>query len=197
MFCRQHSHWVIQLATAATFLLSGSSAFAVDGPSFDCSQGVRQSLAVILCTNPEAARADWDVNRAYWALFNDDREETKFNEFVNLRCALPRLETQQERAGRVFIQELNRRFGPGLPTIPSAQPLTEQHVRCVISAFHNRGVALRARLKGDALVESNTKPGRAYRNTSRARSKGIFAEPNSKLWRKRRWAIRTKHTRCY
>jgi hypothetical protein len=108
--------------------------------------------------NPEAARADWDVNRAYWAVFTDDREETTFNEAVNRRCALPPLETQQERAGRIFAQELGRRFGPGLPVIPASQPLTEHHVQCVISAFHNRAAAIRARLTGDALVESNLSP---------------------------------------
>jgi uncharacterized protein len=83
----------------ALVLSVGNPALAVEGPSFDCTHGVRQTLAVILCTDPEAAQADWDVNRAYWALFADDREETTFNESVNLRCALPRLETQQERAG--------------------------------------------------------------------------------------------------
>ena len=66
MFCRQHRHWA-QLATVAAFLLGGSSALAVDGPSFDCSQRMRQTLAVILCTVPEAAQADWDLNTAYWA----------------------------------------------------------------------------------------------------------------------------------
>ena len=142
----------------AAVLFSGSQAFAVEGPSFDCSHGVRQTLAVILCVNPEAAQADWDVNSAYWALFTDDREETTFNEAVNQRCALPPLETQQERSGRVFIQEFSRRMlGPGLP-IPTPQPLTEQHVRCVISMFHDRAAVLRGRLRGDALAESNLNP---------------------------------------
>jgi peptidoglycan hydrolase-like protein with peptidoglycan-binding domain len=143
---------------AGVILLSGSKAFAVEGPSFDCSHGVRQTLAVILCVNPEAAQADWDLNSAYWALFTDDREETTFNEAVNERCALPPLETQQERDGRVFIQEFSRRMlGPGL-LIPTPQPLTEQHVRCVISMFHNRAATLRGRLTGDALAESNLSP---------------------------------------
>ena len=146
---------IIQLIIlATTVLLSNGQAFPVDGPTFDCSQGVRQTLAVILCMDPEAAQADWDVNRAYWALFNDDREETKFTEIVNQRCALPRLETAQERAERVLIQQLSRRLGPGLP-IPTPQPVTKQHVGCVISAFHNRATALRGRLTGDALIESN------------------------------------------
>jgi len=146
------------IAMAAALLFSRGQVFAVDGPSFDCSHGVRQTLAVILCTNPEAAQADWDVNRAYWALFTDDREETKFNEAVNQRCAIPPLETQQETAGRVFVQEFSRRMlGSGL-SIPTPQPLTEQHVRCVVNAFHNRAAELRSRLTGDALVESNLSP---------------------------------------
>ena len=158
MFFRQHRHWIVQLATAAAFLLGGSSAFAVNGPSFDCSHGVRQTLAVILCSISEAAEADWDLNRAYWVVFADNREETTFNEAVNRRCALPPLITEQERAGRVFLQELGRRMlGSPLP-IPTPQPVTERHVRCVISAFHNRAADLRGRLKGDALVESNLSP---------------------------------------
>jgi peptidoglycan hydrolase-like protein with peptidoglycan-binding domain len=116
-------------AVTAAVLLSGSHAFAVDGPSFDCSHGVRQTLAVILCMSPEAAQADWDVNRAYWALFTDDREETTFNEAVNQRCA-----------------------------ISTPQLVTEQHVRCVINAFHKRAAALRNRLTGNALAESNLSP---------------------------------------
>jgi hypothetical protein len=148
---------IIQLIIlATTVLLSNGQAFAVDGPSFDC-HGVRQTLAVILCMDPEAAQADWDVNRAYWALFNDNREETKFTEIVNQRCSLPRLETAQERAARIFIQQFSGRLGPGLP-IPTPQPVTEQHVRCVINAFHNRATALRGRLTGDALIESNLSP---------------------------------------
>lgn len=146
------------IAIAVALQFSSSQAFAVEGPSFDCTHGVRQTLAAILCTNPEAAEADWDVNRAYWALFSDDREETKFNEAVNQRCAIPPLETQQERAGRVFVQEFSRRMlGSGLP-LPTPQPLTEQHVRCVVKMFHDRATALRSRLTGDALAESNLTP---------------------------------------
>ena len=156
------ARWVASLVAIAVASLctTGSRAFAVDGPSFDCSKGVGQTLAIILCTVPEAAQADWDLNRAYWALFTDDREETNFNHAVSQRCGLPQLETQQQRSGRVFIQELGRRMGPGfpVPAIPAPQPLTEQHVRCVISAFHNQAAALRGRLRGYALAESNLSP---------------------------------------
>jgi hypothetical protein len=107
--------------------------------------------------NPEAAEADWDVNRAYWALFTDDREEITFNKEVNQRCALPTLETPHEQTGRIFVQELARRMGSPLPNV-GMQPLTDQHVRCVINAFRNRATALRTRLRGDALAESNWTP---------------------------------------
>ena len=75
---------------------SGTEALAVNGPSFDCSNGVRQTLAVILCTDPAAAQADWDVNRAYWALFTDDRRET------------PPLTRQSICAAHFHVSKLNR-----------------------------------------------------------------------------------------
>ena len=123
------------LFTASVTLIGLNPAFAIDGPSFDCSRGVRQTLAVVLCTSREAAQADWNLNRAYWALFTDDKEETSFNEAVNQRCALPRLEMTS-----------------------MGQPLTERHVMCVVNAFENRASALRNRLTGDARVESNLSP---------------------------------------
>ena len=55
---------------AGAILLSGAPAFAIDGPSFDCTHGVNSALAIILCSAPEAARADWDLVSAYWAFLN-------------------------------------------------------------------------------------------------------------------------------
>lgn len=146
MLCHLHSHWIIQFGTAVAFLLGASSAFAIDGPSFNCSQGVRNSLAAILCTNPEAAQADWDLSTAYWASFADTQDEKRFSESVYQRCALPRIETEQQR------------------TVPMSTPqaVTEHHVRCVITAFNNRAAVLRGRLKGDALTESTLTPNRHF-----------------------------------
>jgi hypothetical protein len=154
MFCRQLSHSIIQLVTAAVFLLGGSGAFAVNGPSFDCSRGVRQTLAAILCTNQEAAQADWDLSTAYWASSTDNGNEKEFAESVYQRCALPRVEMEQERTARIIAQGLSG----GMFGMPTPQPVTEQHVRCVISAFHNQAALLRNRLTGDALAESNLSP---------------------------------------
>jgi hypothetical protein len=160
MFLRSRKAVHLSAVSVTLFFSGANNLFAVEGPSFDCRSGVRQTLAVILCTVPEAAQADWNLSSAYWALFSDDREEATFNITVNQRCALPQLETQQQRNGRIFVQELGRRMGPSLPipNITSPEPLTEQHVRCVISAFNTRTAALRDRLRGDALVESKLGP---------------------------------------
>jgi peptidoglycan hydrolase-like protein with peptidoglycan-binding domain len=146
------------IAAIGATLLSGAPVFAIDGPSFDCTHGVNSALAIILCSAPEAARADWDLVSAYWAFSTDNREQTAFSQSMNQRCALPQQETPEERVGRAFAQEASRTiWGYGLP-ISGPQPITRNHVRCVITAFRNRAAMLRSKLKGDALAESNLSP---------------------------------------
>src|SRR5262245_322311 len=136
----------------------GAPAFAFDGPSFDCSQGVNSALAIILCRVPEAAQADWDLASAYWAFSSDDRDQRAFSQSMNQRCVLPRQETAEESVGRAFAQGWGRTmWGQPLP-IPGPQPITQTHVRCVITTFHNRAATLRSKLTGDALVESKLSP---------------------------------------
>jgi peptidoglycan hydrolase-like protein with peptidoglycan-binding domain len=48
-------------------------------------------------------------------------------------------------------------WGQPLP-IPGPRPITQNHVRCVITTFHNRAATLRSKLTGDALVESKLSP---------------------------------------
>src|ERR1700742_909210 len=96
-----------------------SAAFAIDGPSFDCSHGVRQTLAAILCSVPSAAQADWDLSNAYWALNSDDREETRFGQEVNRRCGLPPLETSGEQAGRLMLQGIGSMIAGAPLRIPA------------------------------------------------------------------------------
>lgn len=147
----------IPLLFLSTFSTS-SSLFAFDGPSFDCSHGVRQTLAAILCSVPEAAQADWDISNAYWALYSDDREETAFGQNVNRRCALPALEFSQEQAGRMLLQGMgNAMLGTQLP-FPGPRTVMASHVRCVIDAFRDRARLIRSKLTGDALAESNLSP---------------------------------------
>lgn len=95
---------VVTLARVFLVVFSSSKAFAIEGPSFDCSHGVRQTLAAILCTDNAAAQADWNLSSSYWALSSDDREENRFGQEVNRRCALPPLETSQEQAGRLMLE---------------------------------------------------------------------------------------------
>ena len=144
---------------AAAVLLGGMPrGFAVDGPSFDCTHGINTSLAIILCSGPEGPEADWDLISAYWAYSTDDRDQKAFAEALIRRCALPRQETEEERAGRAIAQELGRRMlGYALP-VPGPQPITQNHARCVFNAFHSYAATLRAKLKGAALAESNLSP---------------------------------------
>src|SRR5262245_51118095 len=136
----------------------GAPAFAFDGPSFDCSQGVNSALAIILCRVPEAAQADWALVSAYWAFSSDDRDQKAFSQSMNQRCVLPRQETAEESVGRAFAQGWGRTvWGQPLP-IPGPQLITQNHVRCVITTFHNRAATLRSKLTGDALVESKLSP---------------------------------------
>ena len=147
------------IAGIGAILLSSVPGSAVDGPSFDCSHGVNIALAVILCSVPEAAHADWDLVSAYWAFSTDDRDQRAFSQSINERCALPRRETEEERVGRAFAQGLGGTTwgAPRLPVL-SPQPITQNHVMCVTTAFRNRAAMLRSKLKGDALAESNLSP---------------------------------------
>jgi hypothetical protein len=161
MFDRYNRRMILgPIAGVGAILLSSMPASAVDGPTFDCSRGVNSALAIILCSDPDAARADWNVSSAYWALSTDDQGESAFSQSVNQRCALPRQETPEERAARAFAQQVGGAWGGyRLPVpVPGPQPISRNHVRCVISAFHNRAATLRSKLKGDALTESNLSP---------------------------------------
>src|SRR5262249_60903417 len=99
----------------ALLLSGGAPAFAFNGPSFDCSQGVNSALAIILCRVPEAAQADWALVSAYWAFSSDDQDQRVFSQSMNQRCVLPRQETAEETVGRAFAQ------GEGPPR--GAEPL--------------------------------------------------------------------------
>jgi hypothetical protein len=146
------------IAGIGAILLSSVPGFAADGPSFDCTHGINSVLAIILCSVPEAAQADWDLVSAYWAFSTDDRDQSAFSQSMNQRCALPRQETAEERVGRAFAQEVGRRIWSYTPPVPGPQSITQNHVRCVIAAFHNRAAMLRSKLKGDALAESKLSP---------------------------------------
>ena len=149
----------VSLCVATLVLeISTVGARAIQGPSFDCSASSRQALAIILCSSPEAARADWEVSSAFWARYKDDQGEAAFNRTVTQKCALPSIETEQERSGRLVAEGLGRIIlGPGLP-LPPQSPITNRHIACVVEAFSTRAREIRSELTGDALREAMQTP---------------------------------------
>jgi peptidoglycan hydrolase-like protein with peptidoglycan-binding domain len=137
-----------------------------NSPSIDCSRA-RSAVASVLCNVPEAARADWEVNSATWALYFSvgepgqrqlDADAQAWRQSLERICTLPYLPTEQEKAaremGRMFGQII---LGPGL-RIPGPQPITQAHISCLIDAYRARAAMLRSRLKGDAIIEASLTP---------------------------------------
>jgi peptidoglycan hydrolase-like protein with peptidoglycan-binding domain len=133
-----------------------------DQPSFDCSKA-HNTVAFILCDGPEAARIDWELNSALWALYFSideprrpmlDREQQMWRQSLDRICALPRVPTPEEQAGQEMFRLFGRRMlGLGF-NLPGPQPITQAHTRCVLNAYHARAAVLRSKLTGDALAEA-------------------------------------------
>ena len=149
--------------TTFSYAQTGSSS---NSPSIDCSRA-RSAVASILCNVPEAARADWEVNSATWALYFSvgearqrqlDADAQAWRQSLERICTLPYLPTEQEMAGR----EMGRMFGQiilgqGL-RVTGPQPISQGHISCLINAYRARAAMLRSRLKGDALTEFRLTP---------------------------------------
>jgi peptidoglycan hydrolase-like protein with peptidoglycan-binding domain len=135
-------------------------------PSFDCAI-VTNTVAFVLCTVPEAAQADWELNSASWALYftvNEtrrrvlDQEQQAWRQSLDRMCVLPHYQTPQDQAGQAMAETIGRMMlGPGV-RLPGPQPLTQAHVTCVLNAYHARAAMLRSKLTGDALAESRLSP---------------------------------------
>ncbi len=160
----------IGLVTAFLFGCSSvcysQTGYIPDQPSIDCTT-IRNTVALILCSGPEGARADWDVNAASWALYFSveerrrqavDADQQVWRQSLDGICALPRQLTQQEQAQQLMAQTMGRMIlGQGI-RIPGQQPVTQAHANCVINAYHARATVLRSKLTGDALGESRFSP---------------------------------------
>src|SRR5882757_3938262 len=59
---------VIALVLGGASVCNARSGYVSGQPSFDCAKA-RNSVALILCRDPEAARADWEFNSATWAYY--------------------------------------------------------------------------------------------------------------------------------
>jgi peptidoglycan hydrolase-like protein with peptidoglycan-binding domain len=111
-------------------------------PSIDCSRihgPSTSAVAIILCSGPDAAAADWDLNSVLWALAGSyseaqqkalDQDQDRWRSWLSNKCALP----------------------------PVALQLVERQRQCVISEFHARASTLRSELAGDVLIESRLSP---------------------------------------
>jgi Putative peptidoglycan binding domain len=157
---------VIAFLLVGTRICYSQTSNISDQPSFDCGNA-RNPVALILCSGPDAARADWDVNSAWWALYFSidekrrpilDADQETWRQSLYQMCALPRQLTQEEQAGQVMAQTMGRFMLGQEIRIPGPQPITQAHVNCVLNAYHARAAMLRSRLKGDALAESRLSP---------------------------------------
>lgn len=157
---------VIAFLLACTSVCYSQTSYIPDQPSFDCSKA-RTAVARILCSGPDGARADWDFNSAWWALYFTidekrrpmmDADQEAWRRWLDQFCVLPRQLTEEEQAGQVMAQTMGRIvFGQEI-RIPGPQPITQSHVNCVANAYHARAARLRSQLTGDALAESQLSP---------------------------------------
>jgi len=153
---------IAALLLATTSVSYSQSGYVSGQPSIDCTN-VHNTVALILCSGPEAAQADWDLNSASWALYftvNDagrrmlDLDQQAWRQSLDRICALPRQLTEEEQAGQAMGQAFGRMIlGHGV-RIPGPQPVTQAHVNCVLNAYHARAAMLRSKLRGDPLAES-------------------------------------------
>ena len=124
-------------------------------------------MGAILCTVPEAAQADWNLNSALWARYfaSDDvqrqvldRDQQAWRRSLDQVCALPRYQTPEDRAGQAMAQTFGRMMlGPAL-NIPAPQRVSQGHVNCLINAYRARAALFRSQLTGDALAEAQLSP---------------------------------------
>jgi hypothetical protein len=178
----------ISTVCSAAFLLATSSAsysqsrYVSGQPSIDCTKP-NNPVALILCREPNVAQAAWNFNSAFWALkftVDDtqrprlDRDQQAWRESLNQICALPRLQTPEDQAGRAMAEAFGRAvLGPGM-RIPGPQPITQAHVNCLLNAYNARAALLRSKLMGDALAESQLSPGQHAQLQEALAEKGFF-----------------------
>jgi len=105
-------------------------------PTFDCS-AAQTAVARVVCSSEAGAKADWDVNSAYWATYFSLPEERRNGFDQDQQHWISRLSD----ACRIIGQE---------PTSAQAQ--------CILSSYHDRAAKYRSRLRGDALAESRLTP---------------------------------------
>ena len=107
---------VIAFLLVCTRICYSQTSNISDQPSFDCSNA-RNPVALILCSGPDAARVDWDINSAWWAFYFSidekrrpmmDVDQQAWRQSLDRMCALPRQLTEEEQAGQLMAQSAGR-----------------------------------------------------------------------------------------
>jgi peptidoglycan hydrolase-like protein with peptidoglycan-binding domain len=137
-------------------------------PSFDCSKA-HTPLSTILCTDENAAHADWDVDAAAWAFafsLQDDarknfwREQDSWIKSLNSRCKL-------------------------------TAALSRVQYQCVLNSYRARAKTIRSKLTGDALAESMLTPEQRAEIQGELASLGLLNDlPDGQFGSNTRAAIR-------
>jgi uncharacterized protein YecT (DUF1311 family) len=104
--------WIAAILLASASVSYSQSGYVRGQPSIDCTNA-RNTVALVLCSGPEGAQADWDLNSAWWALYftvNDagrpqlDLDQQVWRQSLDRICALPRQLTQEEQSGQAMAQ---------------------------------------------------------------------------------------------
>jgi hypothetical protein len=104
-------------------------------PTIDCSK-TKTPLGLILCTDENAARADWDVNASGWAYAF----------------------TLEERPRKAFWQSHDEWVQSVTRKCNLTVQISNSQRECVVRTYRARANALRSKLTGDALVETRLSP---------------------------------------
>lgn len=130
--------WVLSFASDAKAQQTAKGT----APTFDCSK-VTTPLPITLCSHESAAKADWELSSAFWALVAnlDDqqkavREQDGWFKSLTQSCSLATISAS-----------------------PSTRPSSNQ-INCVVKAYRDRAASYRARLSGEALAEATMPPDR-------------------------------------
>ena len=107
---------------------------SISRPTFNCAKA-RSPLAVLICSDSEAAQADWDLVTASWARYFSLNESDR-----------PRFTAGQDKWFASVGQKC--KLVSQRPAYPREQ------ISCVIGAYRGRAAAYRSKLTGDALAES-------------------------------------------
>jgi uncharacterized protein len=133
---REITGLVASIATLLTIGVAVADVPISSRPTFDCEKA-KSSLALLICSGEDTARADWDFKIAHWAL--------NFSLVERDRAAFWK---DQD----IWSKSLDKNCRLNRP------PFSRRQTSCVIDAYKKRAALYRSKLSGDALAESKMTP---------------------------------------